>query len=560
MRRMTLTPIATLALTAALTPALVVLPTFARPAASPRPVAPRIVALDLHAADPAAFAAPAAPGAAPLRSALTAEALLGQAPAVLTPQLAPGRFDLVAVSWSRAVTGTASCRYASGSRAGGPTGSDSTGTTTGRTSAQTGQAGATAPLLTGGADGVQVRVDTPTGALPAGLAVDLVDGGRAAADAGPARPAASAEAATPAPAVITRSQWGADESLVSGTPSYDSAVKALFVHHTDTSNSYSATQAYAQIRAIYAFHTKVRGWNDIGYNFLVDRFGRVFEGRRGSITAAVVGAHTGGFNSQSLGVAVLGTFTTHAPSAAALNGLIGVLAWKAAQYGLDPRASTKLISAGGPYTRHPAGAAVPVTVLSSHRDVGITECPGDALYADLPWLRRQVAARMTPGLVAPAVSAPTATWAGTGTARAVTVTATVPTTQTWTLTVSSACAAAPVRVLSGRATSRIATSWNLRNTAGAPVVPGLYHLTLATRSPVGAAPRWTRDVEVLPADGGPAGSCPVRRVAADRHRRRRHPRGGRRTASSPPLPPPSCSRGSRAPARTGSWPPRSPMR
>jgi hypothetical protein len=513
MRRMTLTPIATLALTAALTPALVVLPTFARPAASPRPVAPRIVALDLHAADPAAFAAPAAPGAAPLRSALTAEALLAQAPAVLTPQLAPGRFDLVAVSWSRAVTGTAvqvrvreSGRWTDWQRLDGDD--------DGPDHPEAGQPGATAPLLTGGADGVQVRVDTPTGAVPAGLAVDLVDGGRAAADAGPARPAASAEAATPAPAVITRSQWGADESLVSGTPSYDSAVKALFVHHTDTSNSYSATQAYAQIRAIYAFHTKVRGWNDIGYNFLVDRFGRVFEGRRGSITAAVVGAHTGGFNSQSLGVAVLGTFTTHAPSAAALNGLIGVLAWKAAQYGLDPRASTKLISAGGPYTRHPAGAAVPVTVLSSHRDVGTTECPGDALYTDLPWLRRQVAARMTPGLVAPAVSAPTATWAGTGTARAVTVTATVPTTQTWTLTVSSACAAAPVRVLSGRATSRIATSWNLRNTAGAPVVPGLYHLALATRSPVGAAPRWTRDVEVLPADGGPAGSCPVRRVAA----------------------------------------------
>jgi putative cell wall-binding protein len=518
MRRLPLTPIATLALTAALTPALVVLPTLARPAAPAHPVAPRVVALDLGGADPGAFAALAAPGAPALARALSFDRLLGRGPAVLTPQLtSTGRFDLVAVSWSKAVAGaTVRVRVREGGRwtdwqlLGG----DDDGPDQPVAGRPTGGAGATSPLLTGGADGVQVRVDSPTGTPPPGLKVDLVDGGRAAADAGPGLPAASAEAATPQPAVITRAQWGADESLVSGTPSYDSAVKALFVHHTDTTNSYSATQAYAQIRAIYAFHTKVRGWNDIGYNFLVDRFGRVFEGRRGSITAAVLGAHTGGFNSQSLGVAVLGTFTTQAPAAAALRGLVDVLAWKAAQYGLDPRAATKLLSAGGPYTRHPAGATVPVTVLSSHRDVGITECPGNALYADLPWLRRQVAARMTPGLVAPAVSAAAATWSGTGVTPGIKVTATVPTRQTWTLTVTPGCGRTPARVLSGTATSRITASWDLRTTAGAPVVPGLYRLTLATRSPVGAAPVWSRLVEILPTDAAPAGSCPVRRVAA----------------------------------------------
>ncbi|HYJ74219.1 MAG TPA: peptidoglycan recognition protein, partial [Kineosporiaceae bacterium] len=509
MRRLPLTPIATLALTAALTPALVVLPTVARPTQPAHPVAPHVVALDLAAADPGAFAKLAAPGAPALGRALSAGRLLGRAPAVLTPQLdSTGRFDLVAVSWSRPVAGTTvQVRVREGGRWTDwqRLDADDDGPDQG-----SGGPGATAPLLTGGADGVQVRVDNPAGTPPPGLRVDLVDGGRAAADAGPSRPAASAEAATPQPGIITRAQWGADERLVSGTTSYDTAVKALFVHHTDTTNSYSAAQAYAQMRAIYAFHTKVRGWNDIGYNFLVDRFGRVFEGRRGSINAAVVGAHTGGFNSQSLGVAVLGTFTTQAPAAAALRGLVDVLSWKAAQYGLNPRGSTRLLSAGGPYTRHPAGTAVPVTMLSSHRDVGITECPGDALYADLPWLRRAVAARMTPGLVAPAVSAPAATWSGTG----VKVTASVPTRQTWTLTATPACGTAPVRSLSGTATSRITASWDLRNAAGTPVVPGLYRLTLATRSPVGAAPVWSRTVEVLPTDGGPAGTCPVRRVAA----------------------------------------------
>jgi hypothetical protein len=521
MRRLPLTPIATLALTAALTPALVVLPTVARPAAPARPVAPRVAALDLSRADPAAFAALAAPGAPALGRALSADRLLGRAPAVLTPQLtSTGRFDLVAVSWTKPVQGiSVQVRVREGGRWTGwqkldngddgpdqaPAGTRDPGTARG--------AGATAPLLTGGADGVQVRVDDATGTPPPGLRVDLVDGGRAAADAGPARPAASAAAAaaaTPQPGIVTRAQWGADESLVTGNTSYDSAVKALFVHHTDTTNGYSATQAYAQIRAIYAFHTKVRGWNDIGYNFLVDRFGRVFEGRRGSITAAVVGAHTGGFNSQSLGVAVLGTFTAQAPAAPALRGLVDVLAWKAAQYGLDPRAATKLLSAGGPYTKHAAGSTVPVTTLSSHRDVGVTECPGNALYADLPWLRRQVAARMTPGLVAPAVSAVNATWAGT----ALRVTAAVPTRQTWTLTVTPGCGRTAARILSGTATSRITASWDLRNMTGAMVVPGLYRLTLATRSPVGAAPVWSLLVEVLPRDAGPAGTCPVRRVAA----------------------------------------------
>jgi putative cell wall-binding protein len=514
MRRLTLTPIATLALTTPLTPALVVLPTVATPAATARPVASRVVALDLDEADPGAFTALAAPGAPALGRALSAGRLLGRAPAVLTPQVtSTGRFDLVAVSWSKPVDGASvQVRVREGGSWTDWQALDDGDDRPDRP--PTGTPGATAPLLTGGADGVQVRVDSPTGTPPPGLKVDLVDGGRSPADAGPATPAASADAATPQPKIITRARWGADESLVTGRLSYDTAVKALFVHHTDTTNSYSATQAYAQLRAIYAFHTRVRGWHDIGYNFLVDRFGRVFEGRRGSITAAVLGAHTGGFNSQSLGVAVLGTFTTQAPAAPALSGLVDVLAWKAAQYGLDPRAATKLTSTGGPYTAHAAGSIVPVTVLSSHRDVGATDCPGNALYADLPFLRRQVAARMTPGLVAPAVSAASAAWSGTAATPGITVTATVPTRQTWTLAVTPACGRTPARILSGTATSRITASWNLHPTAGTPVVPGLYRLTLATRSPIGAAPVWSQLVEVLPTDGGPAGTCPVRRVPA----------------------------------------------
>src|SRR6185312_14803285 len=153
---------------------------------------------------------------------------------------------------------------------------------------------------------------------------------------------------------------------------------------------------------------------------------------------------------------------------------------------------------------------VRIAGLSSHRDVGLTECPGNALYAQLPRLRRTVAARMMPGLVAPALSAPTAPWGGAP----VTLSATIPTTQTWSLTVTPSCSAAPVRTVTGRSTTRLAAAWDLRDAAGLPVPPGLYHLALATRSPVAVGPTWSTDVEVLPAAGGAPGTCPVRRVAA----------------------------------------------
>jgi len=531
MRRLPLPTAVTLALAALATPALVVLPTVARPAPAPHAVSARVAALPLHGVDAGALAtltrtaaaAGLAPALAPgLRKALAGDLAANPVappaprPAVLTGELTPAatgtsHFDLVAASWDKAA-GDAKVqvrvREARGWTGWQPLDGDDDGPDPSSPEAARGPR-ATAPLLTNGADAVQVRVDTASGRAPAGLKVDLIDGGSSDADA-PAGPAASAAAATGMPTVITRKQWGADESLVTGTTAYDSSVKALFVHHTDTTNSYTTAQAYAQVRAILAFHTKVRGWNDIGYNLLVDRFGHVFEGRRGSITSAVLGAHTGGFNSQSLGIAVLGTFSTTAPSSAAMQALAGTLAWKAARYQIDPRASVRLTSAGTSATAHPAGERVRVAAIASHRDVGLTECPGDALWAQLPWLRRELTARMAPGLVSPAASARAVPVTSSG----VTVTGTVPTTQRWTLTATSACGTAAVRTVTGVATGRISATWNLRDAENVLVPPGIYHLSLATSSPVGAAKTWTTDVEVLPVDGGATSTCPVRRVAA----------------------------------------------
>jgi putative cell wall-binding protein len=271
------------------------------------------------------------------------------------------------------------------------------------------------------------------------------------------------------------------------------SVRAIVLHHTDTSTAYTPEQAFAQVRSLYAFHTKVRGWNDVGYNFIVDRYGRVFEGRRGSITQAVMGAHAGGFNAQTLGIAVLGTFSRSPLPTAVERALVPLVAWKSTEYGVNPAGRTTLTSAGGSYTRYAAGTRVPVYGLIGHRDVDSTECPGDAAYLRLPALRARAAALMVPDLVAPSLAGGPTTVAG----RPVAFTATIPTRQRWWLTVTRMCGGTPVRVVSGTSTGRIAASWDLRDAAGHPVPAGPYRVTVISSSPVGAAPPFGADVEVL---------------------------------------------------------------
>ena len=184
------------------------------------------------------------------------------------------------------------------------------------------------------------------------------------------------------PGIVSRAAWGADEAYRRrnagcGNPEYASGVRLALVHHTVNSNTYSAAESAALIRGIYHFHTHTNGWCDIGYNFLVDRFGTVFEGRFGGIQSAVIGAHAAGFNTGSTGVALLGTFVNDAVPGAAYNSLRGLLAWKLGIHGVDPRAT---ISFNG---RN-------LSTVSGHRDVNATECPGGRLYDLLPQLRNEL--------------------------------------------------------------------------------------------------------------------------------------------------------------------------
>ena len=225
----------------------------------------------------------------------------------------------------------------------------------------------------------------------ASLSDRLGDAVRAAVDAlaGAGR---VAEASTGMPDVVTRAQWGADESWRSGTPRTADAVELGIVHHTAGSNTYTEAQAPAVVRAIYHYHTQVLGWSDIGYNFLVDRFGTVYEGRAGGMTAGVVGAHARGFNTGSVGVSVLGEFTNWTPAWVAQEAVADVLAWQFAVHGIDPTARVTFTSGGS--NLWSAGIEVDLPTIIGHRDVGRTACPGDAYYGQLPALRNMVDDRM----------------------------------------------------------------------------------------------------------------------------------------------------------------------
>ena len=130
------------------------------------------------------------------------------------------------------------------------------------------------------------------------------------------------------------------------------------------------------MRGIQLYHVKSNGWNDIGYNFLVDRYGTVYEGRYGGIDRNVVGAHARGFNTGSVGVAVIGTFESGAAPAAAQSSLERLLAWRLDLAHVDPARDAHRVSGGS--ERFPAGIPVFLRAVSGHRDTGLTACPGDA--------------------------------------------------------------------------------------------------------------------------------------------------------------------------------------
>jgi uncharacterized protein with LGFP repeats len=247
------------------------------------------------------------------------------------------------------------------------------------------------PAWVGPSDGVQVRVDVLRGPAPEDLSLVLVDPGSSPADAPAALPAATAHADGPArPAIRSRAEWGADESLRTAAPSYSRTVEAVTLHHTAGGNDYGPGDVPAVLRGIYAFHVKSRGWSDVGYNVLVDRFGTAWEGRAGGLDRPVLGSHAGGFNTSTAGISMMGTFDGGVvPSPAVVSTVAAVAAWKLGLYGRDPGGRVTLTSTGGGTSRYAAGQRVELPRVFGHRDVGSTACPGAGGYAVLAEVRRR---------------------------------------------------------------------------------------------------------------------------------------------------------------------------
>jgi hypothetical protein len=271
-------------------------------------------------------------------------------------------------------------------------------------------------LLVGDVDQVQVRALTTDGTVPADMRLAVIDPGEAdrtavekpaldtnttATDAAPAvsapAPATPADTDTdtdtdtadglalraavftPKPVIYSRAQWGANEALRDKGSLRYYEVHAGFVHHTVNANTYTREQVPGIIRSIYAYHTQSKGWSDVGYNFLVDRFGRIWEGRYGGIDRAPVGAHTLGYNDYAFAMSAIGNFDVASAPAAMVQAYGALFAWKLSLHGIDASSTRQWVGSKN------------FQAINGHRDAGSTACPGRYLYAKIPEIRRLAA-------------------------------------------------------------------------------------------------------------------------------------------------------------------------
>jgi N-acetylmuramoyl-L-alanine amidase len=255
---------------------------------------------------------------------------------------------------------------------------------------------ASSPLWVDRANGIQVRTTSRT---PEALNLVLINPGVLPSDS-PGTSAAGTSTAprslvptsgAPQPELHSRKEWGADPSWRNGRPVYTHRLKQIHVHHTATGNDYSRADVPGLLRGMYRYHTQTLGWFDIGYNFLVDRFGRAWVGRSGGVNRLVRGAHTLGFNEHSVGIAVIGNLERRAPWPEAVTAVVKLAAWKLDRYGRDAEGTVRVTSTGS--DKYPDGTRVRLPAIDGHRDTNDTACPGRA-YGQLPEIRRRAQRRI----------------------------------------------------------------------------------------------------------------------------------------------------------------------
>ncbi|MFD2797601.1 N-acetylmuramoyl-L-alanine amidase [Promicromonospora vindobonensis] len=264
-----------------------------------------------------------------------------------------------------------------------------------------------APVHVGEAVAVQVATVDKAASVPEGIKLTLVTSEQVQTVAATTSGAVEASAATNGPTIVTRAEWGAapprpiDDCPPAGgdgvpgtTWGAADRLDGAVVHHTVNPNDYATVAAAMQlIRNDQAYHQNSHGWCDIGYNFLVDKWGNIYEGAQGSIEDPIIGAHAGGFNTRTVGVSMVGTYTNVAPSAAQKDGVAQIAGYRLSQYGANPAESATFTSAGlTSGGRYAASEQVVLPRVFGHRDTHQTECPGDMGYPQLASIRNAAAA------------------------------------------------------------------------------------------------------------------------------------------------------------------------
>jgi len=368
------------------------------------------------------------------------------------------------------------------------------------------------PLLTGLADGVEVIMENTSGVVPSQMKVTLVNsqvtkqdrnlgqqsirmattdtGMQSQAVAALVGAAVSPQGALVArPRIVTRAEWGADETWRDPVPRVGTTLLAGIVHHTASTNNYTADQAPAQMRNLYAYFTKSLNYADMGYNFLVDKYGTIYEGRSGcavgavdcdSASVPVQGAHTAGLNLNTFGVSAIGNYDVLAPEnpGAMVESIASLMAWKLAPYGLDPNATASIMSTDtSGSSKFSAGQTAITQVISAHRDVGKTVCPGRYLYPYMAEIRARATTLLAPVIQGVSV-APTLV-NGTGT-DSVNVSAIIPANATWSVDVKNADSGAPIQAVTGTQVTSgpVSYAWDRKDSAGALVPMGRYAVTV----------------------------------------------------------------------------------
>lgn len=362
----------------------------------------------------------------------------------------------------------------------------------------------TDPFMTAVADAIEVIMTNKSGLAPTDLKLELIGSPETNQDRAllmdlskiTATPVPGAPAVTPngvvvlRPNIVSRAQWGANETWRDPVPRIGTKIVAGFVHHTASTNDYTPEQAPAQMRALYAYYTKSLKYADMAYNFLVDQYGTVYEGRNActfgdvlpcdSPTLPVIGAHTAGLNPNTFAISAIGNYDTKAPinPDALVNSISSLMAWKLAPYGLDPSANASMVSSDtSGHSKYGYGMTAITPVISGHRDVGKTVCPGRYLYPYLDQIRAQATELLSPKISDVSVKP---IQVNQGDSANVDVNATIPANATWSVEVVDETDGQIVNSKSGIqvVTGPIKFVWNKKDLTGTSVPEGNYFVSI----------------------------------------------------------------------------------